>query len=197
MQTNAGFPEHRARFYAAELLLALSHLHSHGIVYRDLKLENVLMDHHGHIALTDFGLSKENVDGDVFEMQVFIHRPYLADLRFHRLKSQTSPHSYPFCPSLVLCLSSSSFCLFFFFDVPYCASPLCVFSSHFSCSLRQLSTFCGTAEYIAPELLKGQKYGAAVDWWSFGVLLYEMLGFKTPFFDKNRKLMFYNIINNE
>ena len=78
-----------------------------------------------------------------------------------------------------------------------CASPLCVFSSHFSCSLRQLSTFCGTAEYIAPELLKGQKYGAAVDWWSFGVLLYEMLGFKTPFFDKNRKLMFYNIINNE
>ncbi len=72
MQTNAGFPEHRARFYGAELLLALSHLHSHGIVYRDLKLENVLMDHHGHIALTDFGLSKENVDGDVFEMQVFV-----------------------------------------------------------------------------------------------------------------------------
>jgi serine/threonine protein kinase len=123
-----GFSENRARFYAAELLLALSHLHANHIIYRDLKLENVLMDHHGHIALTDFGLSKENVD-DVFEMQ--------------------------------------------------------------------LSTFCGTAEYIAPELLKGQKYGAAVDWWSFGVLLYEMLGFKTPFFDKNRKLMFYNIINNE
>jgi serum/glucocorticoid-regulated kinase 2 len=53
------------------------------------------------------------------------------------------------------------------------------------------------AEYIAPELLKGQKYGAAVDWWSFGVLMYEMMGFKTPFFDKNRKLMFFNIINNE
>jgi serine/threonine protein kinase len=53
------------------------------------------------------------------------------------------------------------------------------------------------AEYIAPELLKGQKYGAAVDWWSYGVLMYEMMGFKTPFFDKNRKLMFYNIINNE
>ena len=86
------------------------------------------MDHDGHIALTDFGLSKEGVE-DVYEMQ--------------------------------------------------------------------LSTFCGTAEYIAPELLKGLKYGAAVDWWSFGVLLYEMMGFKTPFFDKNRKLMFYNIINNE
>lgn len=46
-------------------------------------------------------------------------------------------------------------------------------------------------------MLKGQKYGAAVDWWSYGVLMYEMMGFKTPFFDKNRKLMFYNIINNE
>mmetsp|Transcript_22774 Transcript_22774/g.26771 ORF Transcript_22774/g.26771 Transcript_22774/m.26771 type:complete len:700 (-) Transcript_22774:222-2321(-) len=123
-----GFSENRTRFYAAELLLALCHLHENHIIYRDLKLENVLMDHEGHIALTDFGLSKEGVD-DVFEMQ--------------------------------------------------------------------LSTFCGTAEYIAPELLKGQKYGAAVDWWSYGVLMYEMMGFKTPFFDKNRKLMFYNIINNE
>ena len=52
----------------------------------------------------------------------------------------------------------------------------------------QLTTFCGTAEYIAPELLKGHKYGAAVDWWSFGVLLYEMMGFRTPFYDKNRKI---------
>ena len=61
----------------------------------------------------------------------------------------------------------------------------------------QLTTFCGTAEYIAPELLKGQKYGASVDWWSFGILLYEMMGFRTPFYDKNRKLMFHGIINLE
>jgi serine/threonine protein kinase len=128
LRKSRGFSEVRARFYAAELLLALDHLHHSGIIYRDLKLENILMDHHGHIALTDFGLSKENVT-DVFN--------------------------------------------------------------------SQLTTFCGTAEYIAPELLKGQKYGASVDWWSFGILLYEMMGFRTPFYDKNRKVMFHGIINLE
>lgn len=56
------FTEARARFYAAELLLALDHLHSQNIIYRDLKLENILLDQAGHVALTDFGLSKQNVD---------------------------------------------------------------------------------------------------------------------------------------
>ena len=56
------FSEDRARFYAAELLSALDHLHQQSIIYRDLKLENVLMDHQGHLALTDFGLSKQNID---------------------------------------------------------------------------------------------------------------------------------------
>jgi tRNA A-37 threonylcarbamoyl transferase component Bud32 len=94
------FTEERAKFYAAQLLSALDHLHKLNIIYRDLKLENVLMDHQGHLALTDFGLSKQNID-----------------------------------------------------------------------VTGGATTFCGTAEYIAPELLKGQKYGAAVDWWSFGILL--------------------------
>jgi serine/threonine protein kinase len=62
LRKSRGFAEPRARMYSAELLLALAHLHEHGIIYRDLKLENVLMDHHGHIALTDFGLSKENLE---------------------------------------------------------------------------------------------------------------------------------------
>eukprot|EP00968_Pinguiococcus_pyrenoidosus_P001065 scaffold48_cov311-Pinguiococcus_pyrenoidosus.AAC.260 len=124
LRKSRGFSEQRAKFYAAELLLALEHLHKQHIVYRDLKLENVLMDHDGHIALTDFGLSKMGVDES-----------------------------------------------------------------------RGASTFCGTAEYIAPELLRGLRYGAMVDWWSFGILLYEMMAGRTPFYDKNRKLMFYNIIN--
>ena len=94
------FSEDRARFYAAELLSALDHLHQQHIIYRDLKLENILMDHVGHIALTDFGLSKQDID-----------------------------------------------------------------------KTGGATTFCGTAEYIAPELLNNQKYGKAVDWWSFGILL--------------------------
>jgi hypothetical protein len=94
------FSEDRARFYGAELLSALDHLHQQHIIYRDLKLENILMDHVGHIALTDFGLSKQDID-----------------------------------------------------------------------KTGGATTFCGTAEYIAPELLNNQKYGKAVDWWSFGILL--------------------------
>jgi len=116
----------RARFYAAELCLALDFLHQNGIVYRDLKLENILMDMDGHIVLTDFGLSKDNV-ADITE--------------------------------------------------------------------NSLQTFCGTVEYMAPELVKGQKYSVAVDWWSYGVLVYEMMCTRTPFFhQKGRKAIFQGII---
>lgn len=63
-EDNPGFPEPRAVFYTAQILLGLEHLHQHRIVYRDLKPENLLLDSDGHIKITDFGLSKQNVDGD-------------------------------------------------------------------------------------------------------------------------------------
>lgn len=118
------FDEDRARFYAAQLVLAIAHLHTYNIVYRDLKPENVLMDDQGFIAITDFGLSRDNVDSKDGGM----------------------------------------------------------------------STFCGTPEYIAPELIRRVPYGRAVDYWSLGVLIFEMLAGYTPFFNANRKRNFENIL---
>ena len=109
------FSEPRARLYAAELLLALEHLHSQGIIYRDLKPENVLLDLEGHVKLTDFGLSK------------------------------------------VL-------------------------------GRKQAFSFCGTPEYIAPEILLGKGYDYSVDFWSFGCLVYEMLSGVPPFYSRNPEL---------
>ncbi|KAI9906367.1 hypothetical protein PsorP6_002976 [Peronosclerospora sorghi] len=92
------FDEVRTRFYAAPLVLALSHLHTYNIVYRDLKPENILLDDQGFLALTDFGLSHDHVDTTDGGMQIF----------------------------------------------------------------------CGTPEYIVPELIRRILYGIAVDYWSLG-----------------------------
>lgn len=129
------FSEERTRLYMAQLLTALMHLHSKQIAYRDLKLENILMDPKGNIALTDFGLSKE---GQVIEGAI---RASQAD--------------------------------------------------------SGMKTICGTAEYMAPELLRHQPYGKVVDWWSYGILLFEMLTGRTPFVDRNRRQMFKNIMQSE
>ena len=193
LRKSRGFSEPRALYYAAELILALDHLHASGIIYRDLKLENILMDHLGHIALTDFGLSKENVT-DVFNSQLttYTHTPHTQqrratpqDARFQKKHNNSASIEVPRSLSLSLSLS------LFFSTLSHSRERevgMFFFSSR---------SFCGTAEYIAPELLRGLKYGASVDWWSFGILLYEMMASRTPFFDKNRKLMFHGIINME
>ena len=112
-----------------EVALALDYLHSIGVIYRDLKLENVLMTKSGHIKLTDFGLSKIVADG----------------------KADNST----------------------------------------------TSTFCGTPEYLAPEMIVSKDYGIEIDWWALGVFTYEFSYTITPFVGKTNKKTYDNILHEE
>lgn len=116
------FNEEAGKFYAAQIVLAIEHLHSNNIIYRDLKPENVLVDKDGYIKVTDFGLSKQNI---------------------------LDNHS--------------------------------------------TNSFCGTPEYLAPEIINGVGHGKAVDWWSVGAIIYEMLTGIPPFYSKDREKLFKNI----
>ncbi|KJE98284.1 AGC/PKN protein kinase [Capsaspora owczarzaki ATCC 30864] len=120
------FDEERARYYASEVILGLEYLHDHGVIYRDLKLDNLLLDKDGHVKIADFGLCKENM--------------------FHGTRT---------------------------------------------------STFCGTPEFIAPEVLQDNDYTRAVDWWALGVLMFEMMVGESPFPGDDEEEIFDAILNDE
>uniref|UniRef100_H2Z688 non-specific serine/threonine protein kinase n=1 Tax=Ciona savignyi TaxID=51511 RepID=H2Z688_CIOSA len=118
------FSEERAKFYGAEIILALDYLHQQEVIYRDLKLENLLLDSDGHIKITDFGLCKEEI----------------------RFGTTTK-------------------------------------------------TFCGTPEYLAPEVvLEDNDYGRSVDWWGLGVVMYEMMCGRLPFYNRDHDILFELIL---
>ncbi|KAI3642421.1 hypothetical protein MP228_011976 [Amoeboaphelidium protococcarum] len=120
------FNEKRAKFYACEVLLALEYFHKNDVVYRDLKLDNILLTLEGHVKVADYGLCKEGM-------------------------------SYT----------------------------------------GRTNTFCGTPEFMAPEILQDQEYGRAVDWWAFGVLIFEMLLGQSPFKGQDEEEIFAAILQEE
>jgi len=120
------FTPRRAKFYATEVLLAVEHFHKQGIIYRDLKLDNILLTLDGHVKVADYGLCKEDM--------------------------------------------------------------------WFGSTTR---TFCGTPEFMAPEILLEQAYGLAVDWWAFGILIYEMLLGQAPFRGDDEDEIFDAILEDE
>lgn len=120
LRKNQRFPDHVAKFYAAEVLLAIEYFHSKHVVYRDLKPENLLLDAQGHIKITDFGFAK--------------HVP----------------------------------------DITW--------------------TLCGTPDYLAPEVIQSKGYGIAVDWWSLGILIFEMLAGHPPFYDDDHLKLYEKIM---
>ncbi|XP_061370933.1 serine/threonine-protein kinase D6PKL1-like [Gastrolobium bilobum] len=193
-QLGRSFSEPAARFYVAEVLLALEYLHMLGVVYRDLKPENILVREDGHIMLTDFDLSLR------------------CDVSPTLLKSSDVD------PAKISGPCAQSSCI-----EPFCIEPSCqvpCFSPRFlptaakarklkadlAAQIRSLpqlvaeptdarsNSFVGTHEYLAPEIIQGEGHGAAVDWWTFGVFLYELLYGRTPFKGSNNEETLANVV---
>uniref|UniRef100_A0A0D3H497 non-specific serine/threonine protein kinase n=2 Tax=Oryza TaxID=4527 RepID=A0A0D3H497_9ORYZ len=195
------FPEQAAKFYVAEVLLALEYLHMLGIIYRDLKPENVLVREDGHIMLSDFDLS----------LRCAVSPTLLKSSNPGVDPNQKGNPSYCVQP---VCIE------------PACIQPSCVttttcFAPRFFSSkskkekkaktdiasqVRPLPelvaeptdarsmSFVGTHEYLAPEIIKGEGHGSAVDWWTFGIFLYELLFGKTPFKGSGNRATLFNVV---
>ncbi|XP_039116854.1 serine/threonine-protein kinase D6PKL2-like [Dioscorea cayenensis subsp. rotundata] len=195
------FSEQAVKFYVAEVLLALEYLHMLGIIYRDLKPENVLVREDGHIMLSDFDLS----------LRCAVN-PTL--IKSSNPDSDSLKRSNPVYCVQPACIEPS--CI-----QPACVAPTTCFGPRLFSSkskkdrkpkpeignqvtplpeliaeptdARSMS-FVGTHEYLAPEIIKGEGHGSAVDWWTFGIFLYELLFGKTPFKGLGNRATLFNVV---
>ncbi|XP_068641673.1 serine/threonine-protein kinase UCNL-like [Aristolochia californica] len=182
-QTDHVFSPSAIRFYVAEIICAIEYLHSLGIVYRDLKPENVLIQASGHVMLTDFDLSrvlaprKQKVATTV----PFSPSPDPSPPRPNHRRHLTRMLSVVSEKSRLKKAKSAR------------VSPVSRRKQSFSAGERS-NSFVGTEEYVSPEVVRGDGHEFAVDWWALGILTYEMAYGRTPFYGKNRKETFHNVL---
>ncbi|KAE8679194.1 Protein kinase G11A [Hibiscus syriacus] len=181
-------------FFASEVLLALEYLHMLGIVYRDLKPENVLVRDEGHIMLSDFDLSLRCSVNPILVKSSSGHNASNGGYNGGILDNEQVPaHGcmqpstfFPrILPSKKNRKSKSDFGLFVGGSMPeLMAEPT---------NVRSMS-FVGTHEYLAPEIIRGEGHGSAVDWWTFGIFLYELLHGTTPFKGQGNRATLFNVV---
>ncbi|KAL2330937.1 hypothetical protein Fmac_018518 [Flemingia macrophylla] len=198
-QPNKCFTEEAARFYATEVLLALEYLHMLGIVYRDLKPENLLVRDEGHIMLSDFDLSLRCSVSPTLVKSSSAHASntsgsggstdagcVLIDDQAAQSTAQASSFFPRILPSKKNRKAKSDFGLL----VGGARLPELMAEPT---NVRSMS-FVGTHEYLAPEIIKGEGHGSAVDWWTFGIFLYELLHGTTPFKGAGYKATLFNVV---
>ncbi|KAG4973953.1 hypothetical protein AAZX31_11G128700 [Glycine max] len=193
-QTDRSFSPAVIRFYVAEILCALDHLHSMGIAYRDLKPENVLVQNTGHVTLTDFDLSrklnpkpKPNPNPVIVPSIPLPNSNVPQPRRKHRRNLSRWISFFP--PDGTNNNNKNGLKKAKSAQV----SPVSRRKPSFSSGERS-NSFVGTEEYVSPEVVRGDGHEFAVDWWALGILIYEMLYGKTPFKGRNRKETFRNVI---
>ncbi|KAI4323311.1 hypothetical protein L6164_022926 [Bauhinia variegata] len=192
-QPNKYFTEEAARFYASEILLALEYLHMLGIVYRDLKPENVLVRDEGHIMLSDFDLSLRCSVNPTLVKSSSAHASNTSSNGVildeeNAVQSCIQPSTFfpRILPSKKNRKSKSDFGLLVGGD------PLPELMAE-PTNVRSMS-FVGTHEYLAPEIIRGEGHGSAVDWWTFGIFLYELLHGTTPFKGAGNRATLFNVV---
>ncbi|KAI3466286.1 hypothetical protein Pfo_022949 [Paulownia fortunei] len=193
-QPKKHFTEEAARFYASEVLLALEYLHMLGIVYRDLKPENVLVREEGHIMLSDYDLSLRCSVSPTLVKSSSVHVGNASDTAGAILDDGTALRG---------CMQPSGFLPLLLptkknrksksdFGLGNNANSLPELMAE-PTNVRSMS-FVGTHEYLAPEIIRGEGHGSAVDWWTFGIFLYELLNGTTPFKGSGNRATLFNVV---
>ncbi|PRQ28193.1 putative protein kinase AGC-RSK-2 family [Rosa chinensis] len=200
-QPGKHFSEQAVKFYVAEVLLSLEHLHMLGIVYRDLKLENVLVREDGHIMLSNVDLSLRCAfSPTLVKTSSMEFGPLRKNLVYYVQPACIEPPSYiqPSCVAPTTCFSVRLFSSKSKKDkkpkneTGNQVRPLPVLMAELTDAWSM--SFVGTHEYLAPEIIKGEGHGSAIDWWTFGIFLYELLFGKTPFKGYGNQATLFNVM---